>query len=96
MAHAALNELSHLNRAAATLSSVGSLLSWDQETYMPPSAAAHRAEQQALLAGIYHERRTSPRIGSYYLCGHCGFDYSLAASAPHYQLLSCGLPAPVL
>lgn len=50
-------------REAATLASVAALVGWDQETYMPPSAAEARAEQAALLARLVHERRTSPRVG---------------------------------
>ncbi len=52
-----------MQREAATLGSVSHLLNWDQETYMPPAASGGRAEQQALLAGIIHERRTDPRLG---------------------------------
>lgn len=63
MTTAAYDELRKLHRDAATLGSVGSLLGWDQETYMPPAAAAHRADQQGLLATLTHERKTSPRIG---------------------------------
>ncbi|MBX3377640.1 MAG: carboxypeptidase M32 [Phycisphaeraceae bacterium] len=75
MAHSALKELCDLSRSAATLGSIGSLLSWDQETYMPPAAAAHRAEQQAMMAALVHERRTSPRIGD--LIASCESDRSL-------------------
>lgn len=56
-------QLRALLREAATLGSVAGLLNWDQETYMPPSAAEHRAAQMAMVAGLVHERRTSPRIG---------------------------------
>ncbi|HYE02097.1 MAG TPA: carboxypeptidase M32 [Phycisphaerales bacterium] len=56
-------ELCGLLKEAATLGSIGSLLGWDQETYMPPAAAGHRAQQQALVAGLVHERQSSPRVG---------------------------------
>jgi carboxypeptidase Taq len=59
----AYSEACALLREAATLSSVGSLISWDQETYMPRKGAAARAEQSALLATLSHERRTSKRLG---------------------------------
>ncbi len=49
-------------RHVATLSSVNQLLNWDQETYMPPSGATARADQQSALARIVHEQRTSPKI----------------------------------
>src|ERR1043165_5476329 len=70
-----LKELCDLTRQAATLSSVVQLLNWDQETYMPSAAGAHRAEQQSMLASLVHERRTSPRIGE--LIAACESDKSL-------------------
>ncbi len=72
-------ELCDLSRKAATLSSVESMLNWDQETYMPPDGAAHRAEQQALLAALVHERRTSPRVGE--LIAACERDKALIGDA---------------
>lgn len=47
----------------ALLGSVGSVLGWDEQTYMPPRAAEHRANQGALLAGMVHERFTSTKVG---------------------------------
>ncbi len=38
------------------LGNVGALLSWDQETHMPPKGMAARAEQMATLQGLLHER----------------------------------------
>ena len=38
------------------------LLSWDQETYMPPKGAAMRARAQGTLAGLHHERLTAPEL----------------------------------
>jgi carboxypeptidase Taq len=74
-ANAAFAELCALWRQASTLDSIQSLLNWDQETYMPPAAAAHRAEQQALMASLIHERKTSPRVGA--LIAQCEGDPSL-------------------
>lgn len=54
--------LCRLARDIAILESVQALLAWDQETYMPPGAAAARAEQKGFLAGLIHERRTSPQL----------------------------------
>ena len=48
---------------AALLGSCGHLLSWDEQTYLPPGGAEHRASQLGFLAGLVHERATSPRIG---------------------------------
>jgi carboxypeptidase Taq len=59
----AYTELSRRAKEAQTLTSAASLLSWDQETYMPDAGSELRGEQLALLAGLVHERRTDPRIG---------------------------------
>src|SRR5579863_7726279 len=50
-------------RKATLLASAASLLSWDEQTNLPPGGAAHRAEQLSLLAGMVHERLTAPRVG---------------------------------
>ena len=42
---------------------IGSLLGWDQEVMMPPSAAPLRAEQLAWISKTAHERLTDPKIG---------------------------------
>ena len=46
------------------LSQASGLLGWDQETYMPKRAAADRANQLALLAGLAHEKQTSDELGA--------------------------------
>lgn len=56
-------ELTQRVREAELLASCGSLLSWDEQTYMPPKGSEHRANQVGLLAGMTHERRTHPRVG---------------------------------
>lgn len=55
--HAYLRESAHLH-------SVGNVLGWDQETYMPEGGAEARAEQAALIARLYHERQSSPELGA--------------------------------
>jgi len=72
-------ELCGLKRESATLSSVAHLLGWDQETYMPPGGTAARAEQSSLLAGLLHERETSPRLGE--LIAACEEDKGVQADA---------------
>ena len=52
-------------RKTAVLKSAAAVLSWDRDTNMPPKAAAHRAEQLALLAGLAHDRETAPEIGDW-------------------------------
>ena len=50
-------------REIALLSSVGSVLGWDERTQMPAKGAEHRANQSSLVARMVHERFTSPRVG---------------------------------
>ena len=42
------------------INSAASVLSWDQETYMPAGGGAARAEQIATLQGIAHQQLVSP------------------------------------
>lgn len=58
-------KLTRALRDAATLDSVVGLLSWDQETLMPPRGGALRAEQIASVSALVHERRTDPRLGEW-------------------------------
>lgn len=51
------------SRRTSVLASCGSLLSWDEQTNLPPQGAAHRAEQAGLIAGLVHEWATSPALG---------------------------------
>ena len=48
------------SRTIKTLESVLDVLTWDQETMMPPGANAHRTEQKTLLAGIIHDKKNDP------------------------------------
>lgn len=50
------NELSHLASSAE-------VLSWDQQTFMPPKGGELRAMQLSTLSGIYHEKLTDPKVG---------------------------------
>ena len=59
----AYNELIERLRTTAVLESCASVLGWDEQTYMPPGGAEHRANQLSLLAGMCHERATAPLIG---------------------------------
>ena len=68
-------ELITLKRQIGMLGSIGALVSWDQETYMPPAGAKARAEQASTLAGIVHERKTSAKIGD--LIAQCEQDPEL-------------------
>jgi carboxypeptidase Taq len=44
------------------INSAASLLSWDQETYMPAGGGEARAEQISTLQGIAHQKFVSPEI----------------------------------
>lgn len=43
--------------------STAATLGWDEQTQLPPKATPHRAEQNAFLSKLAHERFTSPQIG---------------------------------
>jgi len=61
----AYESLLQRSREIAGYNSAASLLSWDQETYMPPKAGAYRAEQLSQLAGLTHQRGTSADVGGW-------------------------------
>ncbi|MBK7703343.1 MAG: carboxypeptidase M32 [bacterium] len=46
------------------LNSALSLLSWDQETLMPPRGLSARSTTRAALAGLVHDRATDPALGA--------------------------------
>ncbi len=52
-------------RQIALLSGASELLTWDTETYMPPSALKFRAEQLAHLGGLTHRLFTAPKVGEW-------------------------------
>ena len=62
-ADAAYAELIHRSKEAAVLGSCGSVLGWDERTYMPRTASAFRGDQMALLARLTHEMATDPKVG---------------------------------
>lgn len=59
----AYSELLEISRRVAIFSSFGSLLGWDQRTYMPKKAANYRALQYASLMEYIYEILTSDRFG---------------------------------
>ena len=56
-------ELIRRSREISLLSSCSELLSWDEETYMPPGGVEQRGRQLALLAGLRHEMVSNPAVG---------------------------------
>jgi len=61
--------MSHLSDLKATLAQithlqeVSQILSWDQQTYMPPGGAEGRSEQMSTISRITHELSTSSDLG---------------------------------
>jgi len=47
------------------LAGVEELLSWDQQTYLPPKGHGRRGEQLAAMAGLVHRRLTDPEVGGW-------------------------------
>jgi carboxypeptidase Taq len=61
----ALEKLTSEFREIATLGTCEAILSWDEVTYMPQGGAGHRANQKALIAGMFHKKATAPQIGEW-------------------------------
>ncbi|WP_188972042.1 carboxypeptidase M32 [Deinococcus aerolatus] len=57
------NDLKTHWQELADLGGIGSLLGWDQSTYLPAGAAAGRSRQQALLSRMAHARATDAGYG---------------------------------
>ena len=58
------DQLSKHVRDTAILSSIDSLLGWDERCLMPVRRATPR-RQMTLLAGMIHDRQTDPRLGEW-------------------------------
>lgn len=56
-------ELVVLLKEAAVLGSCSAVLGWDEQTGMPPGGSESRATQLSMLAGLIHQRTSSPRLG---------------------------------
>jgi len=65
MASEVFEKILHHLRQTAILQSTMSMLEWDQNTGLPPSATEYRAEQLTLLAGLVHQRRVDERLGQW-------------------------------
>ena len=61
----AMTQLIAHAKETSALESIGALLGWDQETYMPEAGVDARAQQSSLIAGLKHERLTDPRVGEW-------------------------------
>ncbi|MFM7151182.1 MAG: carboxypeptidase M32 [Gemmataceae bacterium] len=61
----AYDQLLGRTREVSLLASCGSVLGWDEATYMPHKGSAFRGEQMALLARMGHELATDPVVGDW-------------------------------
>jgi carboxypeptidase Taq len=59
-----LAELKSRLAEIADLGSAGSVLGWDQATYMPSGGAVARARQSATLSRLAHEKSVDPALGT--------------------------------
>lgn len=59
----AYDRLLSLSKEIYLLNSCMSLLDWDEKTYIPKGGVQQRGNQLALLAGMSHQKATSPEIG---------------------------------
>lgn len=64
MASNPLHRLQTITAEIADLNGAAALLGWDQQVHMPPGGAAARAEQQALLQRLAHEKLSQPEVGA--------------------------------
>jgi len=58
-----LSELKTLLAEVVDLQRSASVLSWEQQTYMPPGGTSARAEQLATLEGLAHRLFINDEIG---------------------------------
>jgi carboxypeptidase Taq len=64
--HSAADKLAELKRRLLEISdlgAVGSVLGWDEATYMPKGGAVARGRQNATLSRMRHERSIDPALG---------------------------------
>jgi carboxypeptidase Taq len=61
----ALDRLKERLAEVTDLNKVVRLLSWDQQTVMPPAGTGHRADQLATVQQLAHELFTDPEVGGW-------------------------------
>ena len=80
---AAYGHLHARTREIGLLNSTAALLSWDQQTFMPPKALDFRAEQLAYFNGKAHGLFTAPEVGDWLKACE---DAGLAADGPDVEM----------
>ncbi len=58
-----LKELYKIGKETSILGGCEAILDWDERTYMPKGGVENRADMISLLAGLLHDKQTSPRVG---------------------------------
>jgi carboxypeptidase Taq len=84
---ALLADLKRRLHEIADLDAVGSILSWDQATYMPKQGAEARSRQGALVSRLTHERMTDVELGRL-LDGLAGYAESLPGDSDEARLIA--------
>jgi carboxypeptidase Taq len=75
MSSDAYRQLCDRAREVYLVRSVGSVLAWDLETYVPPKAVPYRADQLSYLEAKAHTLFTEPRVGDWIKAAEqSGFD----------------------
>jgi carboxypeptidase Taq len=59
-----LTQLKNILAEVSDLYAAASLLSWDQQTYMPLGSAEGRGQQLSTLGRLAHDKFTSPQVGT--------------------------------
>ena len=59
------SKLCEAAREAVMLDRIQALLEWDERTKMPIAGGEYRADQAAYIAGLAHQKQTSPEIGEW-------------------------------
>ena len=57
----AYQQLCDYAREVRMLETILHLLYWDERTGLPPAAGEYRADQIAYVAGLEHQKETSPK-----------------------------------
>ncbi len=74
-----IKKLKKIDSEINLLAHTSSLLSWDQETYIPSGSIEERSRQLSLLSGLIHERLTSDVVKSVFAGAESFEDLDLSA-----------------
>jgi len=77
----ALRKLTERSREVTLIGSLGSLLHWDQQTFLPPQGSAYRSEQSSYASSLAHRLWTAPEVGEWLLAAEDACNSLRARSA---------------